>query len=193
VGQDVNTPLSIFTTSLLELRRNWEWLLGLGMALIVLGVIALADSVFVTVVSILVLGSVLLVAGLVEAVQALRHRRSAHLFLHALNAALSMVIGLMLVRHPLVGAAVVTMLLAAYFTVAGIFRIVAALALRTPSRGWALANGIVTLLLGIMVWAQWPVSGLWILGLFIGLDLIVVGCSQVMLAAAVRKLHLESV
>lgn len=80
-----------------------------------------------------------------------------------------------------------TLLLAAYFTVAGIFRIVDALSLRLPHWGWALANGIITLIFGILVWAQWPVSGLWIIGMFIGIDLIVTGWTQVMLALAVRK------
>ncbi len=114
------------------------------------------------------------------------------LSLHVLNAVLSIVVGLMLIRHPLAGALVMALLLAAYFTVAGIFRIVAALSMRIRGWGWALADGIITLILGILVWAQWPVSGLWIIGLFIGIDLIVVGWSEVMLAVAARSLRLET-
>lgn len=183
----VGAPLSVFSSGWHEYRRNWGWLLTLGVISIILGLIALTDSVAVTVVSMLVFGWILLIAGIIEAVQAFRHRRAGHLFLHALNSVLSFVVGLILLRHPLAGALVMTLLLAAYFTVAGIFRIVDALSLRLPHWGWALANGIITLIFGILVWAQWPVSGLWIIGMFIGIDLIVTGWTQVMLALAVRK------
>lgn len=175
-----------------DFRQNWGWLLALGIVWIILGVIALVDSIAATIASMLVFGWVLLIAGIVEAVQAFRHRRGGHLFLHVLEAVLSFVVGLMLLRHPLAGALVMTLLLAAYFIVAGIFRIVAALSIRSPQWGWALGNGIITLILGILVWAQWPVSGLWIIGLFIGIDLIVTGWTRVMLALTARKLPLPA-
>ncbi|MFZ0591306.1 MAG: HdeD family acid-resistance protein [Bryobacteraceae bacterium] len=186
-----NSSLPISFGDWREYRRNWGWLLALGVVSIILGLIALVDSVLATIVSMIWFGWVLLIAGIVEAVQAFRHRRSGHVFLHSLNAVLSFVMGLILLRHPLAGALVMTLLLAAYFTVTGIFRIVNALTLRLPSWGWALANGVITLILGILVWAQWPISGLWIIGLFIGIHLIFTGWAQVMLASAVRKFRLE--
>lgn len=182
-------PMSTaFSVGLSKLRRNWGWLLALGVALIILGIIALVDSVYATVVSMFVFGWLLLIAGILEAVQAFRHREHGHLLLFTLNAALSIVVGIMLLRSPLAGAVIVTLLLAVYFIVAGLFRIVAALAARIPGWGWALANGIISLVLGIMVWAQWPVSALWIIGMFIGIDLIFTGWSQVGLGLAVRRL-----
>lgn len=192
MGLGPNTSLSIFAVAGHELRRNWGWLLTLGILLIILGIIALVDTISVTVVSMFFFGWVLLVAGVVEAVQAYRHRRTGHLFLHVLNAVLSVIVGLMLIRHPLPSALAITLLLAAYFTVAGIFRIVAALSMRTQRWGWALADGIITLILGILVWTSWPASGLWIIGLFIGIDLIVTGWSEVMLSLAARSLPLEA-
>ncbi|MGC1784409.1 MAG: HdeD family acid-resistance protein [Acidobacteriaceae bacterium] len=188
MSAEANTPLGIFHAGLHELRGNWGWLLVWGIVLIVLGAIALVDSVYVTVVSMLLFGWVLLIAGIVEAVQAIRHRKGGHLFLHAMNAVLAIVIGVMLLRNSLVGALVATLLLSVYFVVAGIFRIVSALAVRVPGSGWALTNGIVTLILGILVWAQWPISGLWVIGMFIGIDLILFGWSQVALAIAVRRI-----
>lgn len=188
----VNVPLGILPAGLDELRRNWGWLLALGIALIVLGIVALADAVGVTVVSMFFFGWILLIAGVIEAVQAFRHRRSGRLFLHLLNAVLSIVVGFLLLRNPLAGAIVITLLLAAYFAVAGIFRIIAALAMRVPRWGWALANGIVTFILGILVWSEWPISGLWVIGLFIGIDLMITGWSEVMLATVARQFPLES-
>ncbi len=72
--------------------------------------------------------------------------------------------------------------------VAGVFRIVAAWSTYAPGRGWVNFDGVVTLVLGLMIWARWPVSGLWVIGLFIGIDLIIAGWPQVMTAMAVRRL-----
>ncbi|MFZ0662547.1 MAG: HdeD family acid-resistance protein [Acidobacteriaceae bacterium] len=188
MSDGVNAPLSTFHVGLQELRRNWGWLLLWGIVLIVLGVIALGDAVYVTVISMFVFGWVLLIAGIVEAVQAIRHRKAGHLFVHTVNAVLAIVVGIMLLRNSLAGALVITLLLAAYFTVAGIFRIVAALAVRVPGWGWALASGIITLIFGILIWSHWPISGFWVIGMFIGIDLILTGWAQVALAMGARKI-----
>ncbi len=124
-----HTAWPVFVGGWHEYRRNWGWFLALGIISIILGVIALVDSIAATIVSMIFFGWVLLIAGIVEAVHTFRHWRSGHVFLHSLNAVLSLVVGLMLLRHPLAGALVMTLLLAAYFTVAGIFRIIAALSL----------------------------------------------------------------
>jgi len=187
------TPWPVFTGGWHEYRRNWGWFLALGLISIILGLIALVDSVAATIVSMIFFGWVLLFAGIVEAVYTFRHWHSGHVFLHSLNAVLSIVVGLMLLGYPLAGALVMTLLLAAYFTVAGIFRIIAVLSLRPPQWGWAVMSGIITLILGILVWAQWPVSGLWIIGLFIGIHLIFAGWTEVMLAFAARTLPAETV
>jgi uncharacterized membrane protein HdeD (DUF308 family) len=73
----------------------------------------------------------------------------------------------------------------------GIFRIVTALALQLPNWGWNLLNGIITLALGVIVWGGWPVSGLWVLGLFIGINLLFTGWARVMLALALRGHRFE--
>jgi uncharacterized membrane protein HdeD (DUF308 family) len=178
----------ILHTGLHELRREWGWLLALGIVLILIGTFALVDAVFVSVFSMLIFGWLLLFAGIIQGIQAFRHRRTGHFFLHVLNAIFSFVIGLILLRDSLAGLLVMTLLLAGYFIVVGIFRIVAALAVRIPGAGWTLLDGIISLLLGILVWAQWPMGALWIIGLFIGINLITNGCSQVMLACTIRSL-----
>jgi uncharacterized membrane protein HdeD (DUF308 family) len=186
-----NVSWPIFSAHWREYRRNWGWLLASGIIAILLGIAAVIDSVLATIVSMLFFGWVLLIVGIVEAVQTIRHRHSGHVFLHALDAVFSFVVGLMLLTRPLAGALVVTLLLASFFIVAGVFRVVAALRLRTPHWGWGLASGGITLILGILVWTQWPVSSLWIIGLFIGIHLMFRGWAQVMLAAAAHSLPAE--
>jgi uncharacterized membrane protein HdeD (DUF308 family) len=181
----------VFDTGLQELGRSWGWHLAMGITLTLLGIIALIDSVAVSVVSMIIFGWLLLFGGLIEGVQAFRHRRGGHFFMHLLNAAFAIVVGLMLLRNPLAGSQVMTLLLALYFMVSGIFRIFTALTVEITGSGWMLVDGIITLIMGIVVWAQWPIAGLWIIGLFIGIYLITYGWSQTMLAFTLRRLGAE--
>ena len=75
--------------------------------------------------------------------------------------------------------------------ISGVFRVVGSLALRLPNRGWLLVSGLVNLALGILVWSGWPVTGLWVLGTFIGVNWIFRGLAHVMLALALRSNRLE--
>ena len=99
-----------------------------------------------------------------------------------------MLIGLLVVTHPAAGALAWTLLFASFFTVVGLFRVMAAIRLKFPHWGWAAFDGSVTLLLGILLWAEWPWSGVWFLGLAVGISLLLRGWSNVMLAVAVRSL-----
>jgi uncharacterized membrane protein HdeD (DUF308 family) len=170
-----------------ELRRNWAWILAFGCLLILVGIFAVAYSALFTLVSVIVLGWILIVAGVIEAIQALRHRAGVHLLIYLLEALLSFVAGVLMLRTPEVGALVMTLMLAVYFTIVGIVRIVAALTLRLPAWGWTIFTGLLTLALGLIVWGGWPVSGLWVIGLFIGIQMIFGGWARVMLALALRS------
>ncbi len=183
---------TVFDTGLHELRRAWGGLLTLGLVLILIGIVAVVDSVTVSIVSMIIFGWILLVAGVVQAVQAFRHRKSGHFLLHVVTSIFSFIVGLILLRNSLAGLLVVTLLLAAYFIVTGIFRIVAALAVRVHGCRWTLVDGIISLILGILVWVHWPEAALWIIGLFIGINLITTGLAQVMLALSLRRLAPES-
>jgi uncharacterized membrane protein HdeD (DUF308 family) len=175
-----------------ELRRNRGWILTAGCLAILLGLIAIAYTVLATLVSVIFLGALLIVAGVLEAGYALRHHQHGmHLFLYMFEALCALVAGLLLLRSPERGAIVITLLLATYFVIVGIFRIVTALALQYPNWGWAVFNGIITLALGIIVWGGWPISGFWVLGLFIGINLLFSGWAQVMLALALRDHRFE--
>ncbi|MDP3182850.1 MAG: HdeD family acid-resistance protein [Desulfobaccales bacterium] len=175
-------------TDVQEFRHNWGWFLALGIILIVFGTIAVGSSVLVTLASVLFFGWLLLFMGLIEAVQAFWQRKWGGIFLHLLCGILTAVVGLIFVANPGAGALVLTLILAVLFMVAGLFRIIAALMMRFPHWGWLLLSGGVTLVLGLLIWRQWPVSGLWVFGMFIGIDMIFCGWSWVMAALAARRL-----
>jgi uncharacterized membrane protein HdeD (DUF308 family) len=99
------------------------------------------------------------------------------------------VAGFLVVMNPAASAVTLTLLIAMLLIVVGIFRIVAAIAARYPSWGWLALHGLISVLLGVLIWQQWPVSGFWVIGLFIGLELIVNGAALAMLSLAARQLQ----
>lgn len=168
------------------LRPIWGWLLALGIALILLGVIALGSLPFMTAAYVLYLGFLLIASGVVCGIQAFRTLQWSGFFLALLTGILDVVVGFLMVTHVGETAVIMTLLLAVFFFVGGLFRIVASLALRFPQWGVSLLAGVVTLLLGVSIWRQWPLDSFWVIGLFLGVELLFRGWSLVMLALAVR-------
>lgn len=174
-----------------SLDADWQprpmWTIGLGAALTLLGVLAIAASVLTTLVTMTLLGWMLIIGGVVQVVQAFSAPRWRAVVLPLLEGVLYGVVGMLIAARPLESAAVATLLLGAFLMISGLFRILAVPTfLRLRNWGWVLASGIVSLLLGIAIWAQWPVSGLWVLGTFIGIEMIGWGISLMALGAALR-------
>ena len=174
-------------TDLESASKNWGWVLVSGIAFVVLGVVALAFSVMTTLASVFVLGWILAFAGIFEAVHAFKMPRWSGVLLELLAAILYVVVGVLMIVRPGAGALSLTLLIGAFFLVGGIFRIVAAAAMRPPHWGWLLMSGIVTLLLGLLIVADWPASGYWVIGMFLGIDLIFSGTSLIMFAFGLRN------
>jgi uncharacterized membrane protein HdeD (DUF308 family) len=171
-----------------DIRHKWGWLLALGISMVFLGTIALFITPAATLGTVLVLGWLLVVSGIVEAIQAFRVRRWGGIFLHLIGGVLGVLVGLLVVTHPIAGALAWTLLFASFFTVIGLFRLVAAIRLKFPNWGWAAFDGAITLLLGVLLWIDWPGSGVWFLGFAVGISLLLRGWSYVMFAIAVRTL-----
>ena len=108
--------------------------------------------------------------------------------LELLSAVLYLGVGILLLVNPLEGALALTIVLAAFLVVEGIFKIIMAMRVRDHDGwGWLLASGILSVTLGVLIWAQWPASGLWVIGLLVGIQLLFTGWSLVMLALAARR------
>jgi uncharacterized membrane protein HdeD (DUF308 family) len=171
-----------------ELAHNWGWFLAFGVALVALGTAAVARAVVATVVSMLFFGWLLLFAAGIEVAQTIMVGRWAGMFSHLVGAVLFGVFGLLIVWRPLVTAEILTLLMGAFFLVTGLFHIVAPAMIALPDWGWHVLNGIITLVLGVLVLAQWPVSGLWVIGLFVGIELIFYGIAWIALALDLRAM-----
>ncbi len=171
-----------------ELVHYWGWFLVFGIGLVVLGIAAVARSFTATVASMLFFGWLLVFASGIEIAQAVMVGHWAGFFHHLLAAILFGIAGLLLVSRPLISAEVATVFMAMFFMVGGLFQLVASLAITLPGWGWQAADGIITFVLGLLVFAQWPASGLWVIGLFIGIDLIFYGCAWIALALGLRAM-----
>jgi uncharacterized membrane protein HdeD (DUF308 family) len=171
-----------------EIIHNWGWFLAFGIGLALLGILAIMRAVTATVVSMLFFGWLLVIAAGIEIVQAIMVGKWAGLFQHWLGAVLFGVIGVLILWRPLVTAEILTLLMGAFFLVAGLFQLITPFVISLPDWGWHTLNGLITLLLGILVLAQWPLSGLWVIGLFVGIELVFYGVAWVALALDLRSL-----
>ena len=174
-----------------EIRRRGGWFLGLGIVLIILGVIAIGSALLMTIASVFLFGWILIIGGVMEVVHAFWHKRWAGFFLDLLTGVLYVVVGWMMVNNPQESALLLTLIIAMFLVFEGVFRIVAAITIRYPHWGSVLLNGVISLLLGILIWRRWPVSGLWAIGLFVGIEMLLNGWSLVMLSMTGRNLPEE--
>jgi uncharacterized membrane protein HdeD (DUF308 family) len=171
------------------IRQSRGWFVALGAALIILGVLAMAVPFAATLVSTIFLGWILILGGIAEGVHAVRARAWQSFPWAVLSAALGVAAGILLIVFPLVGTLTLTLVLAGYFTAQGILKIVRAAQHRGMERwGFLLFDGLVTLGLGILIWAQWPAASVWVIGLLVGIDLLVGGVSMLVLAVAAGQL-----
>lgn len=169
------------------LRQNAGWAVGVGIVLIIVGILAIGSPLASGLAITLVVGALLVVGGIAQCLLAFRAGAFGRAVLIFLVGLLKLVAGIYLVSRPVEGLASLTLFLAAYFVAVGILVIVAALKLRgTPSWIWMLLNGIVTLLLGLMIWAQWPLSGAWAIGVLFGIQLLMNGIALATIGSAVR-------
>jgi uncharacterized membrane protein HdeD (DUF308 family) len=168
------------------IRRNWGWLVGLGIVLVLVGVLAISYPAVATIKTLQVFGVLLVISGAVEIVSGLWARCWGGFFAHLLCGLLALFVGVVLLDRPDFAAAVYTILLAVFFVASGLFRAVTSASLRFSGWGWGVLSGIVTFLLGVLIWKQLPDAAYWVIGLFVGIDLLFNGWSWVMLGLAAR-------
>jgi uncharacterized membrane protein HdeD (DUF308 family) len=176
-----------------ETRRTLEhsvgWAIGLGIFLIILGIIAIAIPFYAAIAVGLFFGWLFIVGGISQAIYAFGHnRRGLSLVFHFLLGLLAIVAGFLLVFNPLAGVVSITLIVGIYFFIDGIFRVFLAFQLQPNANwGWVLLNGILMIILGILIWSEWPFAASWVLGLLVGIGLLFSGLSTIFFALAARQ------
>ncbi|APZ91586.1 HdeD family acid-resistance protein [Fuerstiella marisgermanici] len=185
----VQDNLTGFTVHELQpLRKKWWCLVLLGVVLISCGIAAIGYPISSTVGAAVLLGIVLLIAGVSTTVGAFWVGKWSAFLLQLIIGIVYCVLGLAMAEAPLATSAGLTMLVAAFAVASGTLRIVASLALRFPQWGWVMLSGVITLLFGVVVFRHFPEASLVLIGIMLGVDMLLWGFAWVMLGWEVRNI-----
>ncbi len=189
-NQEVSGDMGI--GELEELPRKWKLMLALGILMAVAGTMGLYMAVAVTLVTVLLYGGMLMAGGILSLVHFFKvrekkwHGRMTDLLLTLLYIGLGVVIFI----NPVAASAALTLLLGALFMCMGILRIRYGFRCRKQGWKWLLpvTVGLLDCVFALVIALSWPVSGLWVIGLFVSIELIMNGWILIWTALAVRKL-----
>ena len=171
-----------------DLEKNWGWLLAAGVVSTAIGTIGLGASFGLTLITVILFGWLLLAAGGFQLASAFGCAGWKSALWHVLTALLYVLAGFLIVQDPLLAADSFTLIIAGVMIAIGVLRILTAYQHRSaPGWVWAALAGLLSILFGGVVFAQWPVSGLWVIGLFVAIELLMNGWVAIFLALAARR------
>jgi uncharacterized membrane protein HdeD (DUF308 family) len=170
------------------LRAKSGWIIALGVVYLIAGFIALGSVMMATVASVLIVGVMMIIAGVAEVFSAFQIKSWGKFLLWALLGVLYIFAGFVTFENPLLAAVLLTLILGASLVASGIMRIFLGFSMKRETPWiWVVLSGVITLLLGLLILARWPVSSLYILGLFLGIDLIMAGVGWIGLGFGLRR------
>lgn len=165
----------------------WGGPFVMGLLIALLGVLALASLPITSLATVFFYGAVLVVGGIFELVHAFRVRKTGPFLMFLLGGILSIVVGALVLMRPGIGLVSLTLLLAGFFLARGLFRGITALMDRYSGWGWDVLYGLVSVALGVIIFAQLPYSSLWALGLVVGVEILSRGISLMAVALMARS------
>jgi len=170
------------------LRAKWGWIVALGVVYLIAGIIALGSVVMATVASVVVVGAMMIIAGVAEVISAFQVKTWGKFALWMLLGILYIVAGFVAWDNPLLTAVWLTLFLGAALVASGIVRIYLGFNMKAGSPWvWVVISGLITLALGAIILAHWPVSAVYTLGIFLGVDLVFAGASWIGMGMAMRN------
>jgi uncharacterized membrane protein HdeD (DUF308 family) len=169
-------------------KRYSLWYLIEGVLLVVAGILAIVYPVVSSAAAVVLLGWLLIVSGVLQAISLIGAGRVPHFWLQLISVILAVLVGLLFLRDPAQGMLTITLLLIVFFMIEGISKVVFSLTIRPfPNWGGVLASGLIGILLSVILWANLPVTAVWLIGLLLGIELISVGAAMSYLAWHVRQ------
>lgn len=175
---------------LLTFNKSWKKMVGWGVALTIIGILAISLSTLTTLISVILLGTAIALGGAFITIDSFASwwKKWVGFFTHLIMGILYFIIGITLVINPLIGSMTITFMLGIFYVALGVYRIFYSISLKFLNWGWSLLSGVVTLLLGILILAGWPSTSLFIIGLFIGIDLVFYGVAYIMAGLKARNI-----
>jgi uncharacterized membrane protein HdeD (DUF308 family) len=174
----------------LPAKKHWALLLTLGILMVFLGTVGLFQPIAYTVATTILFGALLLVGGGAGIVTAFRLEDWKGKAAAILLALLYLAAGAIMLIYPVLGALSLTLVVSAFLAASGVIKVWLGFTHREQSGwGWVVASGVLSLLLGILIYAQFPGSGLWVLGLFLAIELIFDGWGLIVLAFVLQAIE----
>lgn len=171
-----------------SVRKASGWSMVWGIIMFICGILAIALPLASSVGIVIVLAWLILFAGVCHLIFAFQSHSIGGFLWKVLLAIVYGFAGVYMLMHPLLGVISLTFLLAIFFLIEGVVEIIFYFKIRgAANAGWVLFDGIVTLILGFLIWRQWPSSSVWVIGTLVGISLIFSGISRFMLSSAVRR------
>ena len=171
-----------------ELKKHWAWMLSLGIVMVILGVIGLGMTVLFNEIVVMYFGFLLLFGSGVQLMQAFRAEAWKGRVWHVLIALVYIVGGIVAVTEPVIAGMTLALLIAWTLIVIGVLRLFMGLQMRGANGWlWTLLGGVLSVVLGVMIINEWPQSGLWVIGLFVAIEILFAGWSQIMIALAAKN------
>jgi uncharacterized membrane protein HdeD (DUF308 family) len=159
-----------------------------GVLLIIFGMVAISSPFLAAVAVNVAIAWLIALAGVVHLMLAFRAHGAGSMIWKLLVGIAYILFGGYLIMHPVLGVASLTLILASLFLIEGILNIILFFKMRSlGGSSWVLVDGIITLVLGLMIYLQWPSSSAWAIGILVGVSMIISGVTRVMLSLAVRK------
>jgi uncharacterized membrane protein HdeD (DUF308 family) len=171
-----------------KVKRHSFWYLLQSVLMILGGILALVFPIISSVAIVILLGWLLIFSGILQAFSLIDVRHVPHFWLQLVSVVLSVLVGILFLRNPEAGLLTLTLLLIVFFMVEGISKIIFSLTIRPfPNWGWVFASGVVGILLAFYLWANTPVTAIWLLGVLLGIELISEGAALGRMAWQARK------
>lgn len=165
---------------------KWGWMFALGVVYLITGLVALSSVALATVASVLLVGMMMIIAGVAEVINAFQIKTRGKFLLCALLGALYIVAGFLTSENTELTAVLLTLIVGASLVAAGIMRLFLAFSMTRATLFWLAISGVITLLVGLLILARWPIDSVYILGLFLSFDLIMAGASWIGISAGLR-------
>jgi uncharacterized membrane protein HdeD (DUF308 family) len=190
-----NTSISVESASQVireamrdKIKQHSFWYIVQSGLMILAGILALIFPVISSFAIVLFLGWLLIFSGILQAISLIDARHVPHFWLQLVSVVLSVLVGILFLRNPGAGLLTLTLLLIVFFMVEGISKVIFSLTIRPfPNWGWVLASGVISILLAFYLWANTPVTAIWLLGVLLGIELICEGAALGRMALHARK------
>jgi uncharacterized membrane protein HdeD (DUF308 family) len=170
-------------------KKATGWFVAMGVLFILLGIFAIAEPFAAGLAVTLLVGWLLVIGAVAHFITAFKGGGAKHVLFQVLVGVVYLIGGLYFLTHTIMGVSTLTLLLSGVILAEGVLEIVAYFRLRSMhGASWMLINGVVTLLLGGLIWFHWPSSSVWAIGTLVGVNLLMTGISRLMLGLAARKL-----